>query len=77
MKLNRFVAICLIVTCIVSGAVASTVMQERKTKKVTRIKRPTFTQRDWDGIYFENLFEEGLVGDRPKQLDPRNLPGQD
>ena len=74
MKLNRFIAICLIATCIVSGALASTVLQERKTKKVTRLKRPTFTERDWDGIYFENLFEEGLVGDRPKQLNSGSVP---
>jgi cytochrome c556 len=74
MKLNRAIAVCLIVICIVSGALAATAIQERKTKKVTRVKRPTFTERDWDGIYFENLFEDGLVGDRPQQLNPGSLP---
>ena len=41
------------------------VTQERKPRTVQRVKRPLFTKRDWDGIYFENLFEQGLVGDRP------------
>ncbi len=70
MKPDRVIAICLIVLCIVSGAVAASAVQERKTKKVTRVKRPNFTERDWDGIYFENLFAEGLDGDRPLNLNP-------
>lgn len=74
MKLNRFIAVFLVATCIVSGALAAAAIQERKTKKVTRVKRPTFTERDWDGIYFENLFEDGLVGDRPQQLNPGAMP---
>ena len=74
MKLNQAIAVCLIAICIVSGALAATAIQERKTKKVTRVKRPAFTERDWDGIYFENLFEDGLVGDRPQQLNPGALP---
>jgi hypothetical protein len=34
-------------------------------QKITRVKRPNFSERDWDGIYFRNLFEQGLVGPRP------------
>jgi hypothetical protein len=41
-------------------------LQEKNPKRVQRVKRPVFTQRDWDGIYFEDLFEEGLVGNRPE-----------
>ena len=74
MKPDRVIAICLIVLCIVSGAVAASAVQERKTKKVTRVKRPSFTERDWDGVYFENLFEEGLVGDRPQRPIPGTTP---
>ncbi len=33
--------------------------------RVTRAKRPQFRDRDWEGIYFENLFRDGLVGDKP------------
>ena len=36
-----------------------------KTIHVKRARRPVFRQRDWDGIYFENLFAQGLVGSRP------------
>lgn len=38
----------------------------RELPPVRRAKRPTFQPRDWDGIYFENLFREGLVGPRPQ-----------
>ena len=65
MKRETSIAIFLVVSTAISGAIASTFVQERKTKKVTRVKRPEFSEKDWDGIYFENLFDEGLVGDRP------------
>ena len=35
-------------------------------KLIQRAKRPQFTEREWNGIYFENLFRDGLVGDRPE-----------
>jgi cytochrome c556 len=72
MHFNRFSLICLILFSLVSASFAATIIQERKTKSVTRAKRPTFTERDWDGIYFENLFEEGLVGERPQSITPGN-----
>ncbi len=55
----------LIASSLVSTAIAAAVVQERKTKKVQRVKRPVFTERDWDGVYFEDLFAQGLSGDRP------------
>lgn len=57
---------------LVSGTFAATVVQERKSKKVNRVKRPQFSKNDWDGIYFENLFDEGLAGARPAKLAPNN-----
>lgn len=64
----------LILATLMSGVVAAVVVQERKQReprKVKRVKRPQFTERDWDGIYFENLFEQGLVGARPEpQVGP-------
>ena len=42
---------------------------------VKRVKRPIFNERDWDGIYFENLFRDGLVGPRPTILSPGNAGG--
>ncbi len=74
MKLKQSTVVLLIVATVVSGSLAATVWQERKVKKVTRVKRPTFTQRDWDGVYFENLFEEGLVGPRPEKIVPGTQP---
>lgn len=41
----------------------------RELPPVRRAKRPTFQPRDWDGVYFENLFREGLVGPRPQPGD--------
>jgi hypothetical protein len=58
-------SVLLMMVTALSGVVAAIVVQERTVKKVTRVKRPQFTERDWDGIYFENLFEQGLVGNRP------------
>lgn len=46
---------------------------QSEPRKVKRVKRPTFKQRDWDGIYFQDLFREGLVGQRPAPLDPAQL----
>ncbi len=75
MKFSRVTSVCLVLACVVSGALAATAVQERnvnerKVKKVTRVKRPTFAPRDWDGIYFNNLFEEGLEGQRPQPANP-------
>ena len=60
----------LIVSTFAGGTIAATQVQERKSKKVTRVKRPKFSEKEWDGIYFRNLFEDGLVGPRPAQLSP-------
>jgi len=37
---------------------------------VTGAVAAVVVQRDWDGIYFEDLFKEGLVGDRPERMIP-------
>ena len=37
----------------------------QRVPKVTRAKRPTFTERDKDGIFFDNVLDEALVGNRP------------
>jgi hypothetical protein len=43
---------------------------QREPPIVRRARRPQFSPRDWEGIYFENLFREGLVGERPKPGAP-------
>ena len=74
MRVTQTTVVWLIVASIVTGTFAATVWQERRVKKVNRVKRPNFTQRDWDGIYFENLLEEGLVGNRPEASVPGAAP---
>lgn len=83
MNLKPYLIVGLIFVTVVSGAVAAVVVQERQKRqprKVQRVKRPQFTERDWDGIYFENLFEQGLVGARPApQIGPAKgatVPGK-
>lgn len=43
---------------------------EEKLKPVRRARRPILDPQNWQGTYFENLFEQGLVGDPP---DPNQI----
>ena len=43
---------------------------QEKPRNVKRVKRPEFKPKDWDGVYFQDLFREGLVGQRPAPLKP-------
>lgn len=71
MKRNSALLVSLVTLAFVTGAVAAVAVQEQqKPPTVKRVKRPQFTERDWDGIYFEDLFKEGLVGDRPERMIP-------
>ncbi|MEM7456595.1 MAG: hypothetical protein AAF456_19780 [Planctomycetota bacterium] len=66
---QRSILICICVaSAICAGTLGAVVIQDGP-QRVTRVKRPEFSQRDWDGIYFENLFDDGLVGDRPLPAD--------
>ncbi|MEL7496357.1 MAG: hypothetical protein AAFN77_02015 [Planctomycetota bacterium] len=47
---------------------------QKKVPVIKRVKRPVFKEKDWDGIYFGDLFKEGLVGPRPEKLAPGQLP---
>ena len=74
--MNTRLIVLLLLTCIVTGlgtGLGVVVSQEGerqkiKIRKVRRVKRPKFTERDWDGIYFKDLFQEGLVGTRPSMI---------
>ena len=72
MKRNSILVVSIVTAAFVTGAVTAVAVQEKTSKvpSVKRVKRPQFTERDWDGIYFENLFKEGLVGDRPERVGP-------
>ena len=75
MKRSSILLVSLVATAFVTGAVTAVAVQEKtqKVPTVKRVKRPQFTERDWDGIYFEDLFKEGLVGDRPKPAAPGQI----
>ncbi len=53
-------------TCFCAGAATVSLQQDEvKPRPVKRAARPVYSERDWDGVFFSNLFEQGLVGDRP------------
>lgn len=75
------IVLTLILLTIAGGATAAVIVQdraERKVKKVTRVARPKYSPRDWDGIYFEDVFAQGLVGARPEksELPPVRVASQ-
>ncbi|MEM7785518.1 MAG: hypothetical protein AAF623_19380 [Planctomycetota bacterium] len=72
MKLVSLLFFVVLAGCFTVSGPSDLYGQERKPQKVKRVKRPQFSPQDWDGIYFENLFAEGLVGDRPDQLAANN-----
>lgn len=75
MRRETCFALILITGTMISGGWAATIIQQdRLPKQVTRAKRPTFTERDWDGVFYENLFTEGLVGSRPAKAIPGSTP---
>lgn len=42
--------------------------QEVQRKKVKRVKRPEFTERDSRGIYFGSVFDDAIQGERPEAI---------
>jgi heme oxygenase len=64
------------VICLAAMCLQSTWAQEQAPPKrvVERVKRPRFSQRDWDAVYFEDLFTQALVGERPATLGQARAP---
>lgn len=61
-----------------------TVQDPVPQKKVRRSKRPVFTEKDSSGIYFGNVFNEAIQGERPlvtadlpPSTSPIGVPGDD
>lgn len=75
MQRQAVFVVTLVSMALVIGVMAAVAVQEKQAKPPTvkRVKRPQFTERDWDGIYFKDLFKEGLVGDRPERLSPEQM----
>lgn len=63
-----------LLACLLLGSVLAAQIQERVKKPLIRAKRPVFENKDWDGIFFEDLFQQGLVGQRPRKVDPSTAP---
>lgn len=88
MYFHRLASACLVSVSLITGTLTAYAYQEqdsRRPKMIQRAKRPNFKERDWNGIYFENLFKEGVVGERPvpssnpavnpnQVAGPQNLP---
>lgn len=53
------------------SVVAAQVLEEKQKQKkpVTRAQRPTFEKKDWEGIFFDDIFRDGLVGQRSTTND--------
>ena len=58
-----------VLIALLAGSTFAAYLQEKEPRKVKRVKRPVFKQKDWDGIYFDDLFKDGLVGNRPSPAD--------
>lgn len=52
----------------------SSLQAQTKIPQVRRVKRPKFVEKQWEGIFFKDLFTEGLVGQRPEKLAPGQAP---
>ncbi len=76
-QFTRLSLISLSLVLVTAGTTLAWFVQEKQQpRKIKRVRRPEFKQRDWDGIYFENLFRDGLVGPRPKKLTAEQLAAQ-
>ena len=66
------IAFCIMVSFAIYGVTTAQEVPPRSDTgvadppRVTRAKRPQFRFSDWEGIYFENIFRDGLVGAQPE-----------
>ena len=59
-----------ILICLICGSFLAAQIQERSQKRpLIRAKRPVFDKKKWNGIFFEDLFSEGLSGNRPEKSE--------
>ena len=57
----------LVIAIFLAGVFTVSVFAQKERSKIKRAKRPTFSADDKDS-YFKNIFKDGLVGPRPKNL---------
>lgn len=65
-----FAVVTVLAYSLLSVNFASSARQEdqERQENVVRAKKPVFKKRDWETAFFEDLFKEGLVGDRPSNF---------
>jgi hypothetical protein len=67
--LQQSILAALSITFLLSSCVPAFSQSSKDTKKprsVKRVARPQFNKDDWKGVFFEDLFRDGLVGQRPE-----------
>ncbi len=78
MNLARLICCLTMSASVLIGLGGGSLVQDQQTPappmRIKRAKRPVFTERDWDGIYFRDLLKEGLVGERPTDTRPKAAP---
>jgi hypothetical protein len=74
MKRSKFKAIWIILALfLLTSIVAAQFTPQRNVPTVKRVQRPKFKQKDWDTVFFKNIFEDGFVGKRPPNLSPGTI----
>ena len=72
-------AVLLLLQFILHGLIPDSNTRRKQDKQppapVRRAKRPDFDTQDWQGIFFDNVFDEGLTGPRPEgnPLAPQHI----
>lgn len=63
--MTRLKPVCIVFLVCAFSIGAGFLRQDDAPKTVVRAKRPTFKKKDWEGTWFEDIFKQGLVGQRP------------
>ncbi len=66
----NFFVILLCLASISVGNFSYSIQQEQEKKTIKRVKRPDLSGSDRNGIYFKDVFAEGLVGQAPEVGSP-------
>ncbi len=74
MNKTPFVIVVGLAVVLIASYITGQISQKRKLPTVKRAKRPEFKKRDWDQVFFENIFKEGFVGERPANLSESAAP---
>lgn len=62
----KFVIWLAISLCVTASSSIAQNSNDKAPRSVKRVGRPTFEADDWDGVFFKDLFRDGLVGERPE-----------